>query len=102
VVVPKPCTPTTVEEDFSTGAYGGHAWRLHALKGQAFDVEVAPTSGTIPARFALVDVVGDRVLGRAEGGPRRLGFEAAASQDVLIAVLAQPQPYRITVTERCR
>ena len=33
VLVPPPCTPYVVEEDFSSGAYAGHAWRLRALRG---------------------------------------------------------------------
>lgn len=102
VVVPKPCAATVVEEDFSSGAYGGHAWRLHAARGQAFDIEVITQRGATPARFVLVDPAGGRVVGDASGGTRHLGYEAPMSQDVLIAVLSQPEPYRITVTERCR
>ncbi len=110
-IVPTPCAPTTVEEDFGSGAYAGHAWRMKVQKAQTFDV--ALTTLAAPAttpRFAIVDHGAGRLsypAGPAEGlvttelAPGRVRISAAAATEVLIVVLAQPSPYRIVASQRC-
>lgn len=124
--MPRPCSSMTIEEDFSSGAYGGHAWKLYVQKGQTFSVHVTSKAAE-PPRFALVDQVAGTVAtarptytptldSTLEGPPppetrgvrvthqddHRTDFEAVATSNLLITVLAQDEPYVLTVTERCR
>ncbi len=133
-IVPVPCASATIEEDFSSGAYAGHAWRLKMQKAQAFDVAFTTLSAPTPPRFAIVDQTLGRVSHPRKAqpdiashprkaqpdiashprsaptdglvtsllGPGRVRISAATATDVLIVVLAQAQPYRITTTDRCQ
>lgn len=111
VLIPTPCTPYVVEEDFSSGAYAGHAWRLRLLRGQSYDLKVSAQGGANAPRFAVVDQTGQHLchpaatpstaLAVSAIDPEHVRLDATAPTDALIAVLGA-EPYRITLTERCR
>lgn len=110
VIVPAPCAPHVVEEDFSSGAYAGHAWRLRLFRGQSFDVKVSARDGAASPRFAIVDQGAQHLCHPASTpspaltvspvDPEQVRLEASDTTEVLLAVLGA-DPYRITLTERC-
>lgn len=127
VIVAAPCTARVVEEDFASGAYAGHAWKLRVLRGQVYDLDVRSEEAARAPRYALVEQGGARVL-HVGGAPvpapappasdddeaeaitvstpfddaSKVRIEARETSEVLITVLAQAEPYRVTVQERCR
>lgn len=113
VLVPPPCTPYVVEEDFSSGAYAGHAWRLRALRGTSFDLAVTPIGAVRSPHFAVLDQPVDALCfpSPSSSAPtsvavtslaeQRVRIDVGATTDVLIAVIGA-DPYRITLSERCR
>lgn len=112
-IVPAPCATTTIEEDFASGAYAGHAWHLKMQKAQVFELTFTTLSApaTAPPRFAIVDQTSGQVshptTTPTEGvqttvlGPGRVRVSAAAASELLLVVLTQPDAYRVTANERC-
>ncbi|MFO0744248.1 MAG: hypothetical protein U1F43_01050 [Myxococcota bacterium] len=123
VLVPTPCAPKLVEEDFSSGAYAGHAWRVPVTRGMVLDVQLAfsdrdgaPTFAlvaadrVVPAAAARTDadpiVLSDVVFPPLTGGAKRTRVSVLDSSDLYVDVLAPEGPspetgYRLTVTQRC-
>lgn len=113
VIVPAPCSPYVVEEDFTSGAYAGHAWRLRVTRGQSFDLKVSARDASASPRFAIVDQATERlfypltdprapdpILTVSTVASDHVRLEAGATTEVLLAVIGA-DPYRITLSERC-
>jgi len=118
VLVPPPCTPYVVEEDFSSGAYAGHAWRFRALRGTSYDLAVTAIGKVASPHFAVVDqpvaaLCFPLIPSPTPASPpattsvavtplaaERVRIDIGATTDVLIAVIGA-DPYRITLSERC-
>ncbi|MCC6624932.1 MAG: hypothetical protein IT385_27040 [Deltaproteobacteria bacterium] len=112
----QPCRAALYAEDFASGAYGGHAWRVPAWRGQVFDVDVAFTARDAPATFAVT--TDDRLVSPtdltdpespvvAERTGERVRIEVRHTTDLFVSVLAPPPAeaatdYRLTITDRCR
>jgi len=112
VLVPPPCTPYVVEEDFASGAYAGHAWRFRALRGKSYDLAVTAIGAVPSPHFAVLDQPAEALcyptpepsesaLRVTATGEQRVRIDIGATTDALIAIIGV-DPYRITLSERCK
>jgi len=111
----RPCGTATFEQDFASGAYGGHAWRVPVGRGQVLDIDAVLTGR--PERPTVLLSSGETLVGPADGerpvamtstfvGPR-VRVAVHHTSELLVSVLAPevgelPTDYRLTLADRCR